>query len=471
MRSLLLWTLPLLSLSADQTSNLELYAKGVLAEQAQDWPKAREIYQRTLAQDSDCYPLVRKVANIQNLRLKNKPSFQDIPAATATLRAFAQKNRQHLSSQLHYASFLRQFAPDDEIARQAALDTLELADKNFPQNSAVFANLTSLYENLERRADSLRILERQLKSKSEDHSHWLSLIPVIKTLYQADDPAYNTQLDLAMSKVEEYGLHRADIARRVSEYHRERDRMDQALAALQTHLALAPSSHSLRTRLGILHLSNKNEIEGEKVLREVIAIDPEQALAHSSLAKLYTKRNELSLALHHRAEVLRIRGGNPEDAIEVADEYLALDQPHEARILLEKFRFDYPESPGIHARLAVATLRDGATQNAARLFRQAEALAEESEEEDAAQYLNADFLIEFAQSLIKADDLQAAETRLRQAAQGLDLDTQPKEYSRAITTLAKLWLDQNKNEAPAKALLQRALLLDPDNETASSLLE
>ena len=190
MRSLLLWTLPLLSLSADQTSNLELYAKGVLAEQAQDWPKAREIYQRTLAQDSDCYPLVRKVANIQNLRLKNKPSFQDIPAATATLRAFAQKNRQHLSSQLHYASFLRQFAPDDEIARQAALDTLELADKNFPQNSAVFANLTSLYENLERRADSLRILERQLKSKSEDHSHWLSLIPVIKTclLYTSPSP-------------------------------------------------------------------------------------------------------------------------------------------------------------------------------------------------------------------------------------------------------------------------------------------
>ena len=247
--------------------------------------------------------------------------------------------------------------------------------------------------------------------------------------------------------------------------------MDRALAVLEEHLELSPSSHSIRTRLGLLQLSNKDEAAGEKTLLDVIAIDPDQSLAHSSLAKLYAQRDEPLLALGHRAEVLRIRSGSPDEGIQVANEYLDLDQPHEARLLLEKFRFDHPDSPGIHARLAIATLRDGLPQEAARLFRQAEALAEDSKEEDARKYLDVDFQVEFADILIEADDLAGAETRLRQAAQGLDLDAEPKKYARAVTALAKLWLDQGKNEAPAKALLQRAIMLDPENEEAASLLK
>lgn len=471
MRVVFLWVFSLFPLWADNTSNLSLYAKGVFAESQQDWRDARTVYQKALAKDSNCYPLVTKLVSLQSYRDKNDPSFQDIPAATTIIRKFAQNNRQHLASQLYYVTFLRQYAPHDTIAQQAALETLELANKNFPHTDIVFGSLISLYENLERQNDSLQILAEELATSSDDPNHWLALIPNIKTLYPADDPQHDVHLEQAMAKVEEHGIYRRDIARRVSEFHRNKGRMGQAISALENHLNATPSSHSLRTRLGLLHLSNKDEAKGEKVLLDVIAIDPDQSLAHSSLGKLYTKRDELLLALHHRAEVLRIRGGSPVDAIEVADEYLELEKPHEARLLLEKFRFDHPESPGIHARLAIATLRDGLTEEAARLFRQAETLAEESKEEGAQQYLDTDFQVEFAHALIEANDFQSAETRLRQAAQGLDLDAEPQKYARAVTALAKLWLDQGKNEAPAQALLQRAILLDPDNEEASSLLK
>ena len=453
-----------LPLAADNTANLSLYAKGVFAEKEGDFQNARKIYQDTFSKDPKNYTLVRKVVSLQNIT-------NDIDASTATLRDFAKNNRDNLAAQFDYASFLQRQAPDDEVARQAALETLELAHQNFPQSTRVYSSLISLYENLERRTDSLRILDQELKSSSDNPDHWLALIPIIKTLYPADDPLYSQKLAQAMTKVEEHGLQRADIARRVSEYHRGNREMDRALAALEKHLELSPSSHSIRTRLGLLQLSNKDEAAGERTLLDVIAIDPDQSLAHSSLAKLYTQRKEPLLALKHRAEVLRIRGGAPEEGIQVANEYLDLDQPHEARLLLEKFRFDHPDSPGIHARLAIATLRDGFTQEAARLFRQAEALAKESKEEDAKEYLDVDFQIEFAHILVEADDLVSAETRLRQAAQGLDLDAEPKKYARAVTALAKLWLDQGKNEAPAKALLQRAVMLDPENEEAASLLK
>lgn len=471
MRLVLLWALSLLAVQGENTDNLLRYAKGVFAESDRDWQTARSHYEETLAQDPDCYPLVRKVVAIQNRKVPDDPNSRDLSAATATFRTFAENNRKHLGAQLDYAAFLRQHAPRDAIAQQAALKTLELAAENFPHTSPVFSPLISLYENLERRADSLRVLQAELAAPSEDPNHWLALIPQIKTLYPADDPSYTTLLAKAMAQVEEHGIARASIARRVSEFHRSQGRIDQAITALEKHLAASPSSHSLRTRLGLLHLSNQDEAAGEKTLLEVLAIDPDQSLAHSSLAKLYTKRDEPLLALKHRAEVLRIRGGTPEEAIAVADEYLALEKPHEARLLLEKFRFNHPESPGIHARLAMATLRDGLTEEAARLFRQAESLAEESKEADAQEYLDADFQIEFALTLIAANDLQSAETRLRQAAQGLDLDAEPQKYARAVTALAKLWLDQGKNEAPAQALLQRALLLDPENQEAAKLLK
>ena len=464
MRLTLALVLTSLPLSADNTANLSLFAKGVFAEREGDMQQARDLYQDTFANDPKNDSLVQKVVAIQQ-------ASDDTPAATATLRNFAKNNRENLAAQLRYASFLRSEAPQDEVARQATLATLELADKNFPHTPSVFNTLISLYEAQERREDSLQILTQELQADSENPNHWLALIPVIKTLYPADDPKYAANLTHAMAKAEEYGLQRADIARRVSEFYRNQGDMDQALATLQKHLDLAPSSHSIRTRLGLLQLSNKDEEAGEKTLLDVIAIDPDQTLAHSSLAKLYARRGEPLLSLNHRAEVLRIRGGSPREGIQVANEYLDLDQPHEARLLLEKFRFDHPDSPGIHARLAIATLRDGLTQEAARLFRQAEALAEESKEENAKEYLDVDFQIEFAHILIDANDLPSAELRLRQAAQGLDLDAEPKKYARAVTALAKLWLDQDKNEAPAKALLQRAVLLDPDNEEAASLLK
>lgn len=449
---------------ADNSENLGRYAKGVFAELQGDAQEARGHYEESLAADPDAYPLATKTSRLQTRT-------QDPAAAAATLRNYAQEHRQHLPSQLYYASYLKQVAPNDNFAQKAAIDTLELANENFPHLDVIYDPLILLYESTGRRADSLSLLEEQLKAPKEDPREWLALAPIIKTLYPKDDPGYAEKLALVYESASRGKLRDTGSARAVSEYYRSQGDLAEAIAVLQDHLELSPSSHSLRTRLGLLQLSNQEEAAGERSLLDVITIDPDQALAHSSLAKLYTKREEPLKALHHRAEALRITGGHPDEGIALAEEYLALDKPHEARLLLEKFRFDHPNSPAVHARLAIATLRDGLTEQAARLFRQAETLAEESPEDDAEKYLDADFQLEFANSLITAGDLDSAETRLRQAAQGLNLDTEPEKYARAVTSLAKLWLDQGKNEAPAKALLQRAIALDPENKEAQELFD
>ena len=451
-------------LSADNSANLSLFAKGVFSEIGGEQQQARQFYQKALEADPHAYPLTTKTSRLQLATL-------DLPAATQTLRTFAKNHRKHLDSQLHYASFLKHQASSDKIAQQAAIETLELANTNFPHHPAVYDSLILHYENSNRREDSLQLLEEQLDSDTHDPNHWLALAPIVKTLYPKDEPQYREKLQLIFEKAAEKGLHNPHFTRTISEYHRSEGRIEEAINTLQKHLTLTPSSHSLRTRLGLLQLHNQDENAGEATLLQVLAIHPEQTLAHNSLAKLYRKKNHTEKALHHRAEGLRISGGHPQEAIELANEYLALEQAHQARLLLEKFRFDYPENPAIHARLAIATLRDGLPEQAARLFRQAEALAKDSKDSASAQYLDADFQIEFANSLLSAGAFAAAETRLRQAAQGLDLDDEPKKYAQAVTALAQLWIDQGKNEAPAKALLQRAISIDPENATAKKLLE
>ena len=207
-----------------------------------------------------------------------------------------------------------------------------------------------------------------------------------------------------------------------------------------------------------------------RTLQETLEIDPDQALAHRALSQYYARNEQPEQALHHSAEVLRILGGAPEDFLELANQYLDLEKPHQARLLLERARFDHPENPAVAARLAIATLRDGDTTEAARLFRQTEALAKESADPEAKEFLDADFQLEFATSLRQGGDLAAAEGRLRSAIRGISPE-EPKKSARALRELARLWIDQKKNLAPAASLLKRAESLDPGNAETKALLE
>ncbi|MBK1835570.1 tetratricopeptide repeat protein [Roseibacillus ishigakijimensis] len=463
MRAVLILLLVNNLLSGSPQENLTHFARGVLAETAGRAEEARDIYSQALSRDSGNYFLVRKVVAAQVTT--------DFPSATATLRNYAEAHRDNLTAQVDYAAYLRQHAPHDELARRSALQTLELAHARFPHHPAVFPALINLYENLGDREKSLTLLAQELAAERADPDHWLALAPLVETLYPADSEEFAQGQARVMTQLELSGLARPDLARRVSEYHRQADRLPAAIAVLQKHLALRPTSHSLRIRLGLLQLSAGDRMAGRDTLLTVVAIDPDQALAHQSLGRLFQQEGDPGKALFHRAETLRIRGGRPEEALELADEYLERGQAHEARLLLEKFRFHHPDHAGLQARLAIATLRDGLTREAARQFRQAEKLAEESGDPADARYLDTDFQLEFAHSLRAAGDHAAAETRLRQAAQGINLDAEPAKYARAITALAALWLAEGKNEAPAKALLQRALTLDPENEEARALLE
>lgn len=455
----------LASASLADVTALSSYAKGLFAERAGKREEARQHFEATLAADPHSFTVAQRTA-----------IYQSTGEASKTLRKFAQTHPDHLPAQLHYADFLQDVAPNDTAAEQTAIATLEAARERFPNTPTIFSRLIRIHESNDDRDSSLALFREELNHDEPQlgGQRWVRLIQLTRTLIPGDDPDYETILADLHARARRDGIADPSIARRVSDYHRQGGNIEEAISTLADHIHEVPDSLELRTRLGLLLLSSNQEAAGVSMLESTLAIDPDHATTHRSLGQYYERQGHIEKSLHHHASVLRAHGGDPYKFIAIANLYLDNEEPHQARLLLERARFDHPEHAAILARLAIATLRDGETKEAAQLFRQAESLAQESDDPDMkqflAQYFDMDFQTEFAHSLRDAGDFKAAESRLREAIRSAPEDQQVK-TAQALRELARLWLDQNKNRTPAASLLRRADSLDPGNEETVELLE
>ncbi len=424
------------------------FAKGILAQQRGDQVAEKAAIEKAREADPLAMPLMLRVAGMRRAE-------GDVEAASKLYRDFAKATPERLDGQLAYADFLREASPEDDFAAKLARDTLEKAREKFPKSLAIDRRLFRIYEGLEQRDLSTAIFDK-LATPDAGEAATLAAVEMARTLFSKDDPVGKARLDEMLRNAVKADPENPVLARTASEHFRNTARLPEAVEMLAMHVAADPSSLELRTRLGILQLAAERQEEGEKTLLAVLEADPRQALAHQTLAKLYRKQEKPDLARPHAAEALKIRGGDPSEFAQLADEFLAADQPKEARILLEKAIFFNQSDATLAVKLAVATRRDPESRSqASRLFREAEALAKgEGPAKDPV------FLVEFAESLVETGQPTAAEERLRAAIKAYPPE-QKKESAAAMRRLAGLWEQGKKNAEAAKGLLQRANALDP----------
>ena len=234
----------------------------------------------------------------------------DIKGASAMYRELAAARPDSLRTQLLYADFLRSTGKGDDFALGLAMKTLENAQPHFPGDAQVIERLFRLYEQKNQREKSLALYRNYLAQADADP---LVAENFARVLFDANDAKSNAEIDKLfvdrMSETPENPV----LARAASEHFRIAKQLDQAIAMLQRHCDAAPTSLDLRVRLGILQLANEKKAEGEKTLLDVLQIAPSLFLAHQSLAKLYDKQGKPEEARVHRAEVLKIRGGDAEE--------------------------------------------------------------------------------------------------------------------------------------------------------------
>lgn len=425
------------------------FARGVLEQQRGQGGAAAALFEKARSEDPLALPLVER-------GVAARMAAGDLAGASTLYRELAAKRPERLDVQLMYADFLRNSSPGDDFAARMAGETLEAALKRFPGDLSIQRRLFRLYEQREKREQSTAIYDALVASGRRDGATVRIAAEMARTLFPKDDAKARERIGALYREAVAATPQDGGLAREASDYFRNGGDLTTAVRMLEAHVAAVPSSLELRTRLGILLLAASRQEEGEKILLEVLAIDPRQALAHQSLAKLYRKQEKEDQARPHAAEALKIRGGDPSEFRELADEFLQAGLPREARLLLEKAVFYHPDDAELLARLAIASRRDPETRTkASRLFREAEQLSG-----DKGPAAEPEFLAESAESLLEGGQKPAAEDRLRRAIRAFPADRK-KEAASALRRLAGLWNEEGKNAEAARSLLQRAQALDP----------
>lgn len=432
---------------AQENPRLE-FAKGLLEQSRGKRAEATQHFEAARKLDPTAMPLVRRAAYRQI-------GEDNLAAAVTLYRDLATACPDRLDAQLAYVDFLRNETRHDGLAEKLASEVLESSLKKFPGNPGV---LDRLFRSSEARGDrkrSLQLFESLAAKPPLDPSAMLLAENWSRLLFAGNDVTARERLDRLFLESSTAYPRSAALARAASEHFRKAGNLDAAIGALNRHVEAVPADLELRTRLGILQLSAKQSEAGEATLKEVVAIDSRRALAHESLAKLYRQQEKPELARPHADAVLKIRGGDPDAFIVLADEWLEADQPKTARILLEKAVYDHPENPQLAAKLAIASRRDPETRaRASLLFREAESITPADAPPDP------QFLSESANALIDEQRLPAAEERLRKAIRAYPPDAK-KQTAATLRQLAGLWESQNKNADAARSLRLRADSLDP----------
>lgn len=386
-------------------------------------------------------PLAEKIAAM-------KLQAGDRAGAAAVMRKMAEGSLGDFTRRLAYADFLLDHGGGDVVARRLAIEEIEACLKMKPAVPALVSRLFRASPESARRG----VLE---KLTGADAASALAFHSLAFVLPDADH-SLRAESERRFVRAMELEPESRRLARAASDFFRERRRLPEALGVLRKHAAAAPASLELRVRLGVLCFAAGEDAEGVRELQEVLKIDPALVLAHQALAKHFRKTGDRAGVARHESERLKISGGTTQEALTLADEWLALGNPAEARLLLEKVVFQRPENIGLRMKLAVATRRDSATRHrAAELFRVVDRMM-------AAERAPADpgFLLEAAEAALAEGDRKAAEERLRAAIRAFPPGAE-KEMAAALRGLAGIWETENRNQATAAALRKRADAIDP----------
>lgn len=428
-----------LALPAEAVNPRVEFALGLLAESRGEKSSAADHFEKARNADPLAWPLVDRA--VRALLAEGNRT-----AAVKLYRDLAEARLKELSIQILYSDFLAEQGRGDALAEKMVSETLRAALKIHPGEPQLIRRLFLTADTAER-GRLLGLL------KEDDLTSVLLYASLAPSAYPSEDLSAREKLDQHLRRAQALHPKSSQLARVASDHFRNTKRTTQAIEILKCHVAAAPASLELRTRLGVLYFSTQQPDEGEAVLKEVLAIDAHQALAHQALEKFYRLREQADLARFHASELLKIRGGSTSDFLKLASEWLELGDAQQARILLEKAVFDEPENPKLARMLAVATRRDPETATrAARLFREAELAG-------AAESAEPSFLVESAEVLIAEGQGKAAEDRLRAAIKAFPPESK-KESAAALRRLALLWENENRNLAAARSLRQRAEALD-----------
>lgn len=382
--------------------------------------------------------------------------------ALALSEKFAAKFSSRPEPLLNLSTFLERHAAHAPDWNSRALQAAKLAVKKFPGSAEAVHRLVRLYLAAQDRAKAQGVVETALKSRSTDAGFWLSLSTAARNAFPLDDPETREKHFAIVSRPVEKALTLAKdtdggVLAAAADFYARTGRADQALPLYERVAVIQPGNLMARRKLGqCLRMAGRND-EAVKQFESLVAIDSGDVVAHQALVSLY-EASDPSKALRHRAEVLRLEGGDPDDYAAAADELLKANLPTDALTLLKRGIFYNPKAGQLLVLLARTQDARGEFTGALKSLEEAESIGTKN---SSAKWLDTGFYLQWAETSRHAGKTSDAESRYRQAIEKATRE-KPELAAPAYHGLGRLWLSENRNLDAAGELLRTACALVPD---------
>ncbi|MES2709186.1 MAG: tetratricopeptide repeat protein [Verrucomicrobiota bacterium] len=426
---------------------LGLYYKARRLEQGADDPSALAVYLQALAVSGNgpelnarlvrLYAALGRLDEALALEEKFAADFPESPDALLTLSGFLEQHQNH--------------APE---WKARALETARKAVSKFPQSAAAVSRLVRLYLAEQDRRKAQDVVLDALKSPSTEAGFWLALATSARNAFPLDDAASREGNFAIVSQAVERSLSLAGddpgVLAAAADFYARSRRTDKALPLYERAAALRPGDLTARQKLGQCLRMAGREAEAVTLFESLVAIDAGDVVSHQALVSLY-ENTDAAKALRHRAEVLRLEGGDPRDYASAAAELLKTNLPGEALTLLKRGIFFNPQSASLLYLLARTQDAKGDFAAALQSLAEAETMARTR----SPRLLDAAFYYSWAGTARKAGKIGEAENRFRQSIEKTPPE-KPELAAPAYNDLGWLWLTENKNPEAAGELLRTA---------------
>jgi len=368
------------------------------------------------------------------------------------LLAKAARNPDAPASYLSWRALALQQQGKTDEAIQANRDAL----RRNPALLMAWQHLVAIYSERQQTDELFALLTEAASQTSQDPNYLVT----IADLHLAAAHLHPTRLDSVkprcrelLDRAAELPLDDPVLAHRLAGAYRQIGEMQRAEDIYLKILERNPSAPLVRENLVDIYLTTSNREAAARQLRSLIEADPTNERATYLLGALAFQENRLEEAEDYLEKALLLQPLFEPAYYDLAGVKLSRDKPEEALALLDRARGRFPRAFLLEFYSGLAHARAKRYAEAVRHYTEAEALAATGER----SRLNHVFYFQYGVACERKGDFAEAEQHMRKA-----IELAPT-FAEALNYLGYMWADRGEKLDEARALIERALAIEPDN--------
>jgi len=339
-----------------------------------------------------------------------------------------------------------------------AIAAFKQALKLDPAHQGAVRALAETYLILDDTNNVVSLLNQSFRERSTDPTYW-TVLGDLHSLALHQKPSLTGRLTPAQTReCYERALTLApknpDILVRVGDAYLNANDYKAAADTYAKLLDLRPNLPALRERLAAIYLKIDQKEKAVALYKELLKRDPLRFEFYNILGELHEDTGKLDDALNFFEQSLKLNPDQSDIYVAICELQRRLKHPAAGEKTLAAWKKRFPVDWRVPYFQAFIHTGNKDYTNAIAAYADAETLAREAPQE---VKLNAQFYFSYGAACERAGDLAKAAMLFRKV---IALDAK---FANAYNYLGYMWADKGTNLTEALELIQKAVVLEPDN--------